>query len=234
MRLTSLLVPFALVMTTATPASAATIIQFSSGVAAVPGGFAAFDPVLGVLTGVTLDVTARSNRNGFVSTLPATGGSAAVSWTINGALSLVVSSLTGPSLAAQSVAISGAGATSRSAPGAFDIAATGTGSFSLTPSFFLTDTAGPFDYRITPSDPGLFSPSLDSVFTGGAFGLSGACFGAPGGSDECDDLRYTLTYDYTPTRQTAPVPEPSTWAMMLIGLFAVGVARRRSGRLATA
>jgi hypothetical protein len=40
----------------------------------------------------------------------------------------------------------------------------------------------------------------------------------------------TLTFDYTPT---AAVPEPPTWAMMLLGFAGLGFAFRQSRRKAS-
>jgi PEP-CTERM motif len=42
------------------------------------------------------------------------------------------------------------------------------------------------------------------------------------------DLQGTVTYDYTPT--VAAIPEPSTWAMVLIGFAGLGFAFRQSRR----
>ncbi|MBY9061427.1 PEPxxWA-CTERM sorting domain-containing protein [Sphingomonas yunnanensis] len=47
----------------------------------------------------------------------------------------------------------------------------------------------------------------------------------PADDDLCGSVRYTLTYDYTPFG--AAVPEPSTWAMMVLGFGLAGAAIRR-------
>jgi hypothetical protein len=49
----------------------------------------------------------------------------------------------------------------------------------------------------------------------------------PGDSFVIDPLTGTLTFDFTPN---AAVPEPSTWAMMLLGFAGLGFAFRQSRR----
>jgi hypothetical protein len=49
----------------------------------------------------------------------------------------------------------------------------------------------------------------------------GETFGASG-------LTGSITYDYTPA--TPPIPEPSTWAMMLVGFAGLGYAGWRAQR----
>ncbi|MFN2473943.1 MAG: PEPxxWA-CTERM sorting domain-containing protein, partial [Sphingomicrobium sp.] len=127
-------------------------------------------------------------------------------------------------LAVQSFALTGSGTSSVTSPGTFDFAASGSGSFALDPSFFLYDSGFPFDFMIAASDPGLFNSPSDTNFTSTATVAtrSGACFGGDvTGGDQCNSVRYTLTYIFS------PVPEPGTWAMMLIGFLAVGGALRR-------
>ena len=51
--------------------------------------------------------------------------------------------------------------------------------------------------------------------------VSGACGFSPGrGEDFCGSANFKLTYIY------AAVPEPSTWAMMLVGFGAIGFSTR--------
>lgn len=70
------------------------------------------------------------------------------------------------------------------------------------------------------------TPTIFSFGNGGSFSLllQDAAFGTPGSAN----VRGTFTY------VTAAVPEPSTWAMMLLGFGAVGFAmrRRRTPKLA--
>ncbi|MFN2472608.1 MAG: choice-of-anchor E domain-containing protein, partial [Sphingomicrobium sp.] len=95
MRALRVLAPLLLLLA-ARPATAAEIVQTSSGVAPVAGGFVGFDPTLGTLTGVTLGVTATDHRMANVSGVT---GTVSVSWTIDGVMHLTISQLGGSSLA---------------------------------------------------------------------------------------------------------------------------------------
>ena len=53
-----------------------------------------------------------------------------------------------------------------------------------------------------------------------------SAIGEPG--DQLVNLQGTITYDYTPA--VSGVPEPATWAMMLIGFAGLGFAFRQSHR----
>jgi hypothetical protein len=53
-----------------------------------------------------------------------------------------------------------------------------------------------------------------------------SAIGEPG--DQLVNLQGTVTYDYTPA--VSSVPEPSTWAMMLLGFGGLGFAFRQSRR----
>ena len=66
------------------------------------------------------------------------------------------------------------------------------------------------------------SPSVFNFGTGGQFsvGLLDASFGTPGNANV--QAKFKLISDSTPA-----VPEPSTWAMLLIGFGAIGAALRR-------
>jgi hypothetical protein len=85
----------------------------------------------------------------------------------------------------------------------------------------------------TPINVGLNGVGIPSVFQGSGtiqeVLLSTHSLGTLSG----DPLSGQITYTYTPL-STAPVPEPSTWAMMLMGFAGLGYAalRRKSARLA--
>ncbi len=64
--------------------------------------------------------------------------------------------------------------------------------------------------------PQMFPPSLPGV----QFIVEGNSYGGPA----------TLTYEYTPV-SAASVPEPASWALMLLGIGGVGAALRRRHKL---
>ena len=49
-----------------------------------------------------------------------------------------------------------------------------------------------------------------------------------------DQVTHLATAQFTPFGDAAAVPEPSTWAMMLVGFGALGCAMRRRRRLLAA
>ena len=144
-------------------------------------------------------------------------------------------------------------------PTAFDSASlTGklpaSGSFSLTYTFTLTTTGlvSP-GVIITASDPGLLPSGAEFAFYKGVtlleelpLGISGstakvtlATLTEPAGTGYSVVLTGTSNGDLSVggTVATSPVPEPSTWAMMLIGFMGLGYAafrHRAKGKLAAA
>ncbi|MBL9070233.1 MAG: PEP-CTERM sorting domain-containing protein [Sphingopyxis sp.] len=85
-----------------------------------------------------------------------------------------------------------------------------------------------FTYGSGPS--GLYNGSFSSL-TGDAYKALNLSYeiyisGCPLGQRDC--FRLASTRDFSVTRLSpAPVPEPATWAMFLLGLFAIGTAVRR-------
>lgn len=65
-----------------------------------------------------------------------------------------------------------------------------------------------------------------AIVSGGAFGLRWTMSDGAGADPALaiDDLSFTAT-----TRTVAAVPEPTTWATMIVGLFGVGALLRRRG-----
>ncbi len=204
------------------PAGAATIVQTRSlhDIFA----FSAFDSSLGTLNSATVDASATLARGWYYRDDPSeTTGQ--VSYVIDGIYNFWMNS--GP---VGSIAIAGADTLHLSltsfvifsvAP--FETSATGTGSFGLNLAtvsdvlpFFITGSDPYFAGGPTP-DTTVFSP-----FTTDIFRTSGCNQGAGVISDDCQRGTITLTYDYTPS-----VPEPTTWAMMIVGFGLVGFAMRR-------
>ncbi|MBB3346711.1 MULTISPECIES: PEPxxWA-CTERM sorting domain-containing protein [unclassified Sphingomonas] len=218
-------------------ATAATIVQYDTE--SIMLGIPGFDSALGTLNKVTLDVSVLKYRV-WILTAPSgslTGSTAAVDWTVNSSWGLGSSNFGTPGL---SVAITGAGSsdvTFRSGPssdfGFFQVSASGAGSTTFDPASFVNDRRVYFN----GFDNGFYGDPAGTAFTNLPVNVrpipaSGACrLGSDGplppfnDDDMCGTVRYTLTYDYTPVG--AAVPEPATWAMMVLGFGLAGAAIRR-------
>lgn len=229
----------------AAPASAATIVTSASTMACVyecrllgvdVRALQPFDTSLGTLTGVTLAVSAGTST--FYQILfpnnssPATqSGSAQLAFETT--FDLLVNGFN------YSFTVSGADA----------ISLTGSGFTFIPRQVFTTSGSGIFEL-----DPSLFASftvaqsCVDSIFNQYQTGLcvSGMAEDAPTldaitASSDNLTLQYqepppniehianfTLTYTYTPFSEA--VPEPATWAMMLFGFGAIGLALRKTSR----
>lgn len=216
------------------PVSAATLVQFDSEFGAF-AGFAPFDPSLGTLNSVTLEVELWRPRTWMLDVPADEPSSADVQWTVDGYWLLPASAATGG--AGIAVPLTGSGTSTVSmdllaegrAFGFFAVDAYGAASLLLDPSAFFGGRVFFNGY-----DPAYFGDVGDTHFTvAGDHGLTmlgSACMGFDGPYPEAEDLcgatSYTLTYDYTPA-----VPEPGTWAMMLLGFAGTGLALRRRRRM---
>lgn len=98
--------------------------------------------------------------------------------------------------------------------------ASGTGVFDLDPSLFstFTDTST----QCTNFDTGVCASSTSAEFSF-VKSISGVYFNY---LDNYAATKYTLTYTYTPLGEA--VPEPASWAMMLLGFLALGFSIRRN------
>jgi hypothetical protein len=213
----------------AAPATAATIVQVRGVAGNVP--FDGFSSSLGTLNSVTLSVAATTLRLGFVDT-PAGSPPNTVAYSIDSYFRLISARAGSGAFPLENTSIQvstrGSGSVVQN-NGVFDMSASGTGTFDLSPSLF-TDVA-PFTLSI--SDPGrslasesgvTFSSSVPAT----VFQILGDCRSGSS-SVQCGFGSATLTYDFT-SATVGAVPEPTTWAMMLIGFGVVGSAMRSDRR----
>lgn len=207
----------------AAPANAAQIIQVDT-YSSHPF-FQTFDAALGTLNAVKLDIDIVSNRMLYV-TGPLPQGVPAqvpVDWAINGFANAYLPLLGGHGTTLNLIPITGSGSGVADAPGPVFTRATGAGSFDIALDAVrpVANGSGIF-FNVTI--PGLYDYTVDTSFSSpypvNIFGPYNQC--ASGfGSETCNGIQYTLTYDYS------PVPEPMTWVMMLTGFGAIGMAMRR-------
>ena len=225
------------------PASAATIVQngVDEGI-----GFEYFDESLGTLNSVTFAVDVTRLRD-WVVIVPGNDGSRSVSYDLTGTYYLQMLGLSTPEIALAS------GAQTQTVPltpdaelspfydvptssGVFSATFTGSASFSLDPSLFTSSLGFPDNrfyyngfflgfYDGGPDSADIYGPIQVDGGPSTLVLLSEGCGGYNGGfEDSCGSTNLTLTYNYTPF---SAVPEPTTWAMMLIGFGAIGLSLRR-------
>ena len=195
----------------ASPATAATIIQSGAINSAAPTtsviGVQQFDPTLGTLNSITLLFSSSLTASGSIS------NASNIPWLF----------------------LLGTGGTATLSGGGFNIAetpgaslqlvfvpkkgSTNIGPFSGSASSSSTLTSGFAPFLGTGTTALNFaSTSLFNTFpSSGKLNISPLIGGA-----------YTLTYDYTAA--VAAVPEPATWALMLVGIGMVGGSMRRRHR----
>ena len=204
-----------------TPVAAATMIQGRNVAGYQP--FDGFSSSLGTLNSVTLDVTARTYRQFFVNT-PAGSPPNTITYSINSYFDLISNPRSSPLAGVPlQVRTQGSGSLVQN-NGVFGVSAAGAGTFGLDPLLFVD--AAPFMLQI--SDPGLYVASesgttISSSVPATLFQTLGDC-GYGRVSTLCSQGRATLTFDFTPA---SAVPEPATWAMMIVGFGAVGYSMRR-------
>lgn len=221
----------------AAPISAATIVQTDNESFSL--GFDPFDSARGRLTSATLSIEVQKSRLWQLEAPLPLGSTKAVSWTVDGTWFLrkeytgAASDLflpitgTGTSNVVLDRSVDGASA------GYFDVSSTG----ATTVNVDTAKVTGSSRFFFNGTDLGYFDGTgADTSFSiAGAnrlTRLSGACYASGGvpfapGEDICGSVRYTLTYNYD---SSAAVPEPSTWAMMVLGFGALGYLSRRRTR----
>lgn len=227
----------------AAPASAAVIVQtgVDEGV-----GFEYFDASLGTLDSVSLAVTVTRLRD-WALIVPGEDSSRAVSYDLAGTYDLQMLGLstsgitltTGPQ--SQTVPLTPDSELSPfydvlTSSAVFSATFAGSASFSLDPSLFSSSLGFPDNrfyyngfflgfYDGGPDSANYYGPIQVAGGPSTLVLLSEGCGGYNSGfEDSCGSTNLTLTYNYTPF---SAVPEPSTWAMMLLGFGAVGFSLRR-------
>ena len=218
------------------PASAATIVQTDDEF--ILSGFEPFDGSLGTLNSVTLEIQLFRPRTWAMSTPSEEPVSFVVDWSVDGQWVLPGSAATGgvdifvPLLGSGSTTVLLEYFEDGLAYGFFGVEGSGGATLALDPGAFL---GGPIFFN--GYDPGYLDPfGTDTTLTASGspnlIPLPGACLGPWGPYEETEDYcgwtSYKLTYDFTPG--TSAVPEPGTWAMLLLGFAGVGIALRRSRR----
>ena len=202
-----------LALTVSTIASAEIITQtdWNNGDA---GGFQGFDSSLGALQSVTLTISDWERR--LYSTNLSEGQT--IEWETDGE-ALFSFYILDNLVDVFEVPITGSGTLTEDG-GYFDVS--GSGTFNIAPGLIpeqWIDGTTPLVTFIRFGGPGFYDFS-DTTFTGGSVSPS-FC-----GSNSCTNQQYTLTYSYRPFNNHA-VPEPATWAMMLLGFGFAGASLRR-------
>jgi PEP-CTERM motif len=221
----------------AQPAIAEVIVQQGTNGGAALGALPGFDYSLGSLDAVSLTIAGTENRSGFVIGDWPQGAPATMdlNWSIAGTSNFTlylwpVSQGSVP-LTSFAIPIAGAGQDVISDEDRlFEMWASGEATFSIDPSVIpQLGSSGFFDWDLALRffGPGFYDGSditFGSVDPLQPIPLGGTCFGGSfQGEELCNFFTYTLSYIYTPQA----VPEPSTWAMMLLGFGAVGFAMRK-------
>lgn len=216
-------------------ASAATIVQTDSEEVGL--AFQGFDSSLGVLNSVTLDVQVTKHRTWWVRAPLELHSTVTATWDVAGTWQHDArSNAIGAFTSGFTVPLTGSGSTEVPLEGEYSdgdvggllvLTASGSGSFALPVEPFYDRTL--FNGRDTGmydgSDTTLsFSPDATAGL------LTGWCRGEMSGEDNCGSVIYQLTFDYTPAAEIGAVPEPSSWAMMLLGFGFVGGAMRSAKR----
>lgn len=185
---------------------------------AFPSALKAFESSLGTLTGITLQVSGdhQAGYNAFVSN-PALGPGTA-QFDYDGLFVVVLNGRN------YSFEVSGSDALSLSSerPSKFGVfTATGSGIFNLDPSLFdtFTDTPGACPFFADPVCVSLATHGIgiqDLVTSSNNINITAM--------DVYTPVSVKLTYTYTPFGDA--VPEPTTWAMMILGFGGIGFALR--------
>lgn len=227
------------ILLAAAPADAAVIVQYTND--DLQGPLVKFDRTLGTLDRVTLSIDVTRFHDWIV--IPRAGvTSDTITWSIDTGYAVRVFGQPPASFSQASIfPLRGSGVT---VVDLTDFRPNPTGPNPVEPNLFLTSYAsGTVDleptvfigsgrdlFYIQGEDLGWNSPvgtTISSAAGSAVFRAVGRCRGDDGLEDLCGSTPFAVTYFYTPA-----VPEPGTWAMMLLGFGAVGCVMRRRPRLA--
>lgn len=215
------------------PVQAATVVQSSSNQVPIsdPGTFEGFDTSLGRLDAVSLAISGTEARLFGASYPEGATDPITIDWTVDGFANFELRSRVTGDFEQFAVPISGTGQVIVTEGWSWEMHPTGSGVFSIDPAFIPNDgdAVGP-EMRVGFLGPGFYDWS-DTDFVTSApiqinLGTGGNC-SSGFGQERCNLFSFSLTYTYTPTAELNAVPEPSTWAMMLLGFGAIGGAMRR-------
>jgi len=205
----------AIALAAANPADAAVVmssVDLSTATVSTPFVLSGFDASLGSLTSVSLELTGTGTASGPVFLFPASGFSYPVTATFARPTASV-------SLGGGSAVVSG--------------------TFKFSPDNVQIDTfgqnvslMGSLDAKNVYSDnlSSFIGPVVTGTATNPFFITYSAGFGSIGSgvlltTAKSLTLTATYTYDVAPT---GPIPEVATWAMMILGMAAIGYSMRRS------
>lgn len=238
----SLLTAAGAAMIAASPVNAATIVQTDNEAQMM--GLLKFDSRLGTLDSVSLKIDINKSNYNQLNGVNVSASNVLVNYALNG-IWQVTNALTGTltvpvsSIGSVNVAMSGSGGLTS---GNFTIGnIAGSQTFSLLAAGFNGDFSGTtFNYANRIVFDGSYRGAYDTADTMFTLPTGYSVIRYPGRCDSsgstaedlCGSARYTLTYSYTPFA-TGAVPEPATWAMMILGMGAVGFAMRRRHKVAT-
>lgn len=201
------------------PGSAAELVttgssQTCSSLCPGAGAVQPFDSSLGTLTGITLQIDASYSWFAFLLSGAPIGEIVTYNWSVSGIFTAVVNSLQ------YSVNLSGSGSASTGGFAHATITGSGAATFIVDPSVF--------DSFIDKADVCGISREVGVCVSGGGRFTGGTSTSTNENvyldvTDDESSANYTVTYTYDP----GGVPEPSTWAMMLLGFGAIGASIRR-------
>ena len=221
------------------PASAGTIIQTASNHAPFrnPYSFQGFETDLGRLDKVTMEISGTEARIFGASYPDGATNPITIDWSIDGYANFYLVAVGTSDYKQLVVPISGTGQVVVTKGWSWDMTTNGSGVFDIDPAFIPDDDVNPGDYpfgnelRLIFGGPGFYNFS-DTTFSSSEpiqINIHGGSCIWGSGDEACNNYQYRLTYDYTPAHLVG-VPEPSTWAMMLLGFGAVGGAMRSRKR----